>query len=83
MSERDEVMSALSSSGAGDGLRWSCGSAHSRAIQDFDPSTGHDQTVLGMMAFKLFCDRQDRVFACGRYAVESPEDGGVGIDVLS
>jgi hypothetical protein len=39
--------------------------------------------VLGYISHKLMCDRHDRVFSCGRYAVESPEDALAGLDVVA
>ncbi|RQX00504.1 hypothetical protein [Micromonospora inaquosa] len=83
MTERDEALSELRAGGILNALRWIQESAHARATQDFDPATGHDQAVLGFNAFKLMCDRHDRVFSCQRFALGSPSpEAGEGFDVL-
>lgn len=82
MTEREEAQAELRAAGVLDALRWAQVSAHTRAMQDFDPSTGDDQTVLGVRNFKLMCDRQDRLFSSGRFALSTPESEGSGLDVL-
>jgi hypothetical protein len=80
MSERDEVVTALTRSGVLDAVSWAWTSAVRRTRLDYDADTGHDQVWLGLTAHKLFCDRLDRVFHCRKYAVD---DAAVGRDVLA
>lgn len=81
MSEEDRTLSALRRAGVLDAIAWAWTSAARRTRLDFDPDTGHDQVWLGLTAHKLFRDRMDRVFHCGKYSVE-PDGQAVGLDVL-
>jgi hypothetical protein len=83
VTERNEAHEELLAGGIIDAWRWIRSSAHSGAWADFDQAKGHDRAVLGYISHKLMCDRHDRVFSCGRYAVESPEDALAGLDVVA
>ncbi|BCL14628.1 hypothetical protein [Micromonospora sagamiensis] len=67
MTEDEKLIAEMADGGIVDGLRWAVTSAHARAWADFDPETGHNQTVLGIAAHTLLVDRQDRVFRLERY----------------
>jgi hypothetical protein len=79
VTEDEEVIAELTECGIVAALRWAAASAHARAWSDFDPETGHNQTVLGIAAHTLLADRQDRVFRLEKY---SAVDEGQGRDVL-
>ncbi|MFD8366022.1 hypothetical protein [Streptomyces hygroscopicus] len=83
MSEQRDAREDLGSVGALAGINWANASAYRRTMQDYDPDTGHDQAWVGTTAHKLFCDRLDRVFSCGKYSVDSPEAAGEGLDVVA
>lgn len=82
MSERDEVLEALGQAGVLSALRWAFGSAAARALEDYSEDAGHDAAWFGYTRFKLFCDRLDRVFSCGRYAVPDDVDGRASLDIV-
>jgi hypothetical protein len=70
MSEQEQAISELESDGVLEGIRWAWKSASAQTLRSFMPSTGHDQAWLGYNAFKVFTDRLDRVFSCGRFESE-------------
>lgn len=77
MSEHEQAISELESDGVLDGFRWAWESASAQTLRSFMPSTGHDRGWVGTNAFKVFTDRLDRVFSCGRFEVDdavSPSD---------
>jgi hypothetical protein len=49
---------------------------------DYSEAAGHDATWIGVSRFTLFRDRLDRVFSCGRYAVQEGGDGRTSLDLL-
>ncbi|MEU5931057.1 hypothetical protein [Micromonospora sp. NPDC047187] len=67
MTEDEKVVSEMTEAGIVGALRWAVASAHARAWADFDPETGHTQTVLGIAAHTLLVDRQDRAFRLEKY----------------
>ncbi|MEU6020800.1 hypothetical protein [Micromonospora sp. NPDC047134] len=79
MTEDEKVIAEMTEGRIVEGLRWAVASAHTRAWADFDPETGHNQTVLGIAAHTLLVDRQDRVFRLERYIAT---DDGRDQDVL-
>ena len=79
MTEDEKVISELTEGGIVAALRWAAASAHARAWADFDPETGHNQTVLGIAAHTLLADRQDRAFRLEKYIAT---DDGLDRDVL-
>jgi hypothetical protein len=83
MSEQQDALEDLGSSGVLSALSWANASAYRRTMQDYDPDTGHDQGWVGITAHKLTCDRLDRVFSTGKYAVESPDSASVGLDAVA
>lgn len=70
MSEDETVIAEMTEGGVLAALRWAAVSAYTRAWADYDPETGHTQTVLGITAHTLLADRQDRVFRLEKYADE-------------
>ncbi|WP_146017627.1 hypothetical protein [Verrucosispora sp. ts21] len=83
MDEQEEVLADLKAAGVLAGLQWARRSAYQRTWRDYEPETGHDQTTVGTIAHKLMCDRLDRVFSCGKYFVESPEQADAGLDIVA
>ncbi|WP_433128588.1 hypothetical protein ACQPWW_02185 [Micromonospora sp. CA-240977] len=78
MTEDEKVISDMTEGGIIVSLRWAVTSAHARAWADFDPETGHNQTVLGIAAHTLLADRQDRAFRVEKYiAKEDARDRDV------
>jgi hypothetical protein len=73
VTEDEKVIAEMTEGGVVAALRWAAVSAYTRAWADFDPETGHSQTVLGITAHTLLADRQDRVFRLERYA--ATDDG--------
>jgi hypothetical protein len=68
VTEDEKVIAEMTEGGVLAALRWAALSAYTRAWADFDPDTGHSQTVLGIIAHTLLADRQDRVFRLEKYA---------------
>ncbi len=73
VTEDQKVITEMTEGGVVAALRWAAVSAYTRAWADFDPETGHSQTVLGITAHTLLADRQDRVFRLEKYG--AGEDG--------
>lgn len=71
MFEQEQVLNEFGVAGVTAALLWATRSAHARASHDFDPETGHNQTVLGTTAHTLLTDRLDRVFRCESYMAAS------------
>jgi hypothetical protein len=65
--EDEKVIGEMTEGGVVAALRWAAVSAYTRAWADFDPETGHSQTVLGITAHTLLTDRLDRVFRLEKY----------------
>lgn len=82
MTERDELIGTLDDADALAGIRWAYDTAVARLLDDYSEATGHDTTWIGVTRWILFRDRLDRVFACGRYAVDGPADRQAGVDVV-
>ncbi|MFL0397428.1 hypothetical protein ACH0CM_32530 [Streptomyces albus] len=83
MSQQQDALEDLGSSGVLSALAWADASAYRRTMQDYDPDTGHDQGWIGTTAHKLFCDRLHRVFSTGKFAVESPAAASTGLDTVA
>ncbi|MEU3007877.1 hypothetical protein [Streptomyces sp. NPDC007020] len=83
MSEQQNALEDLGSSGVLSALAWADTSAYRRTMEDYDPETGHDQGWVGTTAHRLFCDRLHRVFSTGKYAVDVPEAAGAGLDAVA
>jgi hypothetical protein len=79
VAEEEKVIAEMTEGGVLAALRWAAVSAYTRAWADFDPETGHSQTVLGITAHTLLADRQDRVFRLDKY---TPADDGRDRDVV-
>ena len=75
MNEDEKVIGELTDAGIVAALSWAVTSAYARAWSDYDPETGHNQTVLGVTAHTLITNRQDRAFRLERYsAAEDDQD---------
>lgn len=79
---RAELVRFLDEAGVLHGVRWAYSSAVSRTLSDYSEDAGHDAAWLGGTRFVLFRDRLDRVFSCGRYALQAGEDASIGLDLL-
>lgn len=82
MSGQREIITTLQGEGVLDGIRWANDSAVNRALEDYSEDAGHDAALLGQARFVLFRDRLDRVFSCGRYALEAGVDEHAGLDLV-
>lgn len=82
MTERDDVLGMLDQWGALRAFCWAYGSAAARVLEDYSEDAGHDVAWFGYTRHKLFCDRLDRVYSCGRYAVPDDADGRSSLDVV-
>lgn len=82
MSGQREVITRLQDEGVLDSIRWAQDSAISRSLDDYSEDAGHDAAWLGQTLFVLFRDRLDRVFSCGRYALQAGADEGAGLDLV-
>ncbi|WP_416484432.1 hypothetical protein [Streptomyces sp. CL12] len=83
MSEQQDALEDLGSSGVLSALPWANASAYRRTMQDHEPETGHDRTWIGTTAHGLTCDRLHRVFSTGRFAVDAPEAASAGRDTVA
>lgn len=82
MTEKTDLIARLQAAQILDGIRWAYTSAVSRTLADHSEDAGYDAALLGSMRFVLFRDRLDRVFACGKYALQSGEDTAAGLDLV-
>lgn len=82
MSEQQDALEDLGSSGVLYALHWANASAYRRTLAEYTPETGHDRTWLGTTAHTLTCDRLHRVFSTGRFAVDAPEAASAGRDIV-
>ncbi|WRS29212.1 hypothetical protein U6G28_06640 [Actinomycetaceae bacterium MB13-C1-2] len=64
------------------GIAWAYRSASSRLAEDFSEPAGYNATCAGVLLRALFEDRLDRVFSCGKYAVDLGQSGDSGLDFL-
>ncbi|MFE0347059.1 hypothetical protein [Streptomyces griseoluteus] len=83
MSEQQDALADLESSGVLATLTWASASAYRRTMEDYDPDTGHDQGWVGSTAHKLFVDRLHRAFSTGKHGVDSPESASAGLDLVA
>ncbi|MER7968526.1 hypothetical protein ABTX35_05860 [Streptomyces sp. NPDC096080] len=83
MSEQQDALEDLESSGVLATLTWASASAYRRTMEDYDPDTGHDQGWVGSTAHKLFVDRLHRAFSTGKHGVDSPESASAGLDLVA
>jgi hypothetical protein len=82
VSEQQEVIDELEEIGVLAGVRWAYRSATTRTLEVYSEADGHDAAWLGNTRFTLFRDRLDRVFGCGRYAVQPGSSATAHLDVL-
>ncbi|MEE4541178.1 hypothetical protein V2S66_04250 [Streptomyces sp. V4-01] len=83
MSEQQDALEDLESSGVLAALAWADASAYRRTMEDYDPDTGHDQGWVGSTAHKLLVDRLHRAFSTGKHSVDSPESASAGLDLVA
>jgi hypothetical protein len=79
VSEQQDVTSDLEEAGVLGGVRWAYRSACTRTLEIYSEADGHDAAWFGNTRFTLFRDRLDRVFGCGRYAVQPGGVAGGGV----
>jgi len=82
VTEKTDLIARLNNAGVLDGVRWAYASAVSRTLSDYSEDAGHDAAWLGSTRFVLFRDRLDRVFSCGKYALQSGDDASAGLDLV-
>lgn len=82
MSEQFDLISRIQAGGILDGIRWAYTSAVSRTLADYSEDAGYDAAWLGNTRFTLFRDRLDRVFSCGKYALQADDDSTAGLDLV-
>lgn len=82
MSEQSDVIDTMGKAGVLAAIEWAASSAYRRVLDDYDPDTGHSKAWVGLSAFSILTDRQDRVFSCGKFAVHSDGPVDVGRDLL-
>jgi hypothetical protein len=82
VNEQTIIIDRLELAGILDGVRWAYAAAVNRTLGDYSEAAGYDAAWLGNTRFTLFRDRLDRVFACGRYALQADADAAAGLDLL-
>lgn len=82
MTEKTDLINRLQAAQIADGIRWAYMSAVSRTLADYSEDAGYDAAWLGITRYTLFCDRLDRVFSCGKYALQSGDDSATGLDLV-
>ena len=82
VTEQTDLIARLEESRVLDGVRWAYGSAVARTLTDYSEDAGHDAAWLGNTRFVLFRDRLDRIFSCGRYALQAGDDASTGLDLV-
>lgn len=70
MSEQQDVIEGLDDAGVLAAIQWAYTSAANRALETYSPDDGENTTLLGTTRHTKFCDRLDRVFACGSYEID-------------
>jgi hypothetical protein len=82
MTERDEILGHFEDAGILNGIRWAYRSAARQVSEDFSEESGHTAGWVGNTRYVLFGDRLDRVFSCGRYALNENVPPGEGRDIV-
>lgn len=82
MTEQIDLISRLQAREILDGIRWAYASVVSRTLADYSEDAGYDAAWLGNTRFTLFRDRLDRVFSCGKYALQADDDSTAGLDLV-
>jgi hypothetical protein len=82
MSEEQVTIEQLENDGIVAAIRWVFEWVFWRVNKDFDPSAGHNQTVVGVLAFTYACDLFNRLAAAGRYRLPEGAAGDRGLDIL-
>lgn len=82
MSEETEALAALEAAGVTDLYQWAAQTAFARVSQDYEEAAGHDQAVVGTLAYKYFQDLFDRATSSGKFALPDGASAQDGRDVL-
>ena len=82
MTEENDLFAALQTSGVIDLLDWASTTAFARVAQDYDEEAGHDQAVVGFLAYKYLLDLLDRATSSGKYALPVGASAGHGRDII-
>ncbi len=82
MMSQEQLCNQLGETGVLAGIAWAYRSAASRLVEDFSESAGYNATCAGVGLLALFADRLDRVFSCGKYAVDPDQTEDSGLDLL-
>lgn len=82
MTEQTDIIARLTAARVIDGYQWAYTSAVTRTLADYSEEAGHDAGWLGLTCHTLFCDRLDRIFSCGRYALDPAADATSGLDLV-
>lgn len=82
MSDQDDALAALETSGALDAIAWAFEWAFWRVNKDYDSAAGHGQAVVGVLAYTYAVDLFNRLAAGGRYRLPAGESMERGLDVL-
>jgi hypothetical protein len=83
MSEESETLKELEAGRSLELIRWVGRWVFWRVNKDFDPDAGHDQAVIGLLAYKYSCDMFDRLAAAGKYKLPYGEPVERGLDLLA
>lgn len=82
MTDRDNILRRFEETGILDGIRWAYRSAARQVSEDFSEESGHTAGWVGNTRYVLLQDRLDRVFSCGRYALNDDMPLGEGRDIV-
>lgn len=82
MTEENDIFTAIKAAGVLDLLDWASTTAFARVAQDYDEEAGHDQSVVGFLAYKYLIDLLDRATSSGKYALPKGASADNGRDIL-
>jgi hypothetical protein len=82
VSEQQDVIEDLEAVGVLSAVRWAYRSAAARTLEAYSEADGHDAAWFGNTRFTLLRDRLDRVFGCGRYALQPGSAATANLDLL-
>jgi hypothetical protein len=82
MSEQDDRITQIEETRALALIQWVFEWVFWRVNKDYDAAAGHDQAVVGILAYKYAVDLFDRLASSGRYRLPQGEPAARGADVL-
>lgn len=82
MLEENEIWAEFEKNGVLELLPWAATTMFKRVAQDYDEAAGHNQTVVGVLAFTYLQDLLDRATSCGDYALPADATIAKGSDLL-